>query len=497
MKLEVENYELTHKEVWAKHAVGKRSTTMKKLADIGMIGLGTMGRNLVLNIADHGYSVVGYDRNPDQEKRLREEANQPEIAAADSIEELIAKLKTPHIIMILVPAGKPVDAVIQTLMPHLKIGDLLIDGGNSHFRDTERRTETLKKHGVHFLGVGISGGEYGARHGPSIMPGGPKKAYELVRSILEAVAAKVDGEPCVTYLGPRSAGHYVKMVHNGIEYGLMQIIAESYDLMKRGLGMSNEKIDEVMTAWNKREMSGYLMEITSNVFHEIDRKTGKPLVDVILDEAQQNGTGRWASQDAMNIEIPVMTITTAVAMRDLSLEKEERIRASRILSGPDHTFPEDGEQYLEKLFNAVYMAMILVYDQGMSQLSRASKAYGFGLDLAEVARIWRGGCIIRSTLLTAIRQAYLDHPNLSNLLLDSNFGQEVDSRQAQLRKIVTLATQLGIPIPGLMTALAYYDATRSAWLPANLIQAQRDYFGAHTFQRVDSQGDFHTRWGKE
>lgn len=287
------------------------------------------------------------------------------------------------------------------------------------------------------------------------------------------------------------------MVHNGIEYGLMQIIAESYDLMKRGLGMSNEQIDEVMTDWNEREMSGYLMEITSNVFHEIDRKTGKPLVDVILDEAQQNGTGKWASQDAMNIEIPIMTITTAVAMRDLSLEKEQRIRASRILSGPDHTFPGESGEYLENLYNAVYMAMILVYDQGMSQLSRASKAYGFGLDLAEVARIWRGGCIIRSTLLTAIRQAYLDRPNLSNLLLDSNFGQEVDSRQAQLRKIVTLATQLGIPIPGLMTALAYYDATRSAWLPANLIQAQRDYFGAHTFQRVDSQGDFHTQWRKE
>ncbi len=470
---------------------------MENLADIGMIGLGTMGRNLVLNIADHGYGVVGYDRDPDQVKALRDETDRPEIMTADSIENLIAQLKIPHVLIILVPAGKPVDEVIQSLKPHLKIGDILIDGGNSHFRDTERRAESLIKHGVHYLGVGISGGEYGARHGPSIMPGGPEEAYKLVQPILEAVAAKVDDEPCVTYLGPRSAGHYVKMVHNGIEYGLMQIIAESYDLMKRGLGMSNEQIDEVMTAWNERELNSYLMEITSDVFHETDPKTGKPLVDVILDEAQQTGMGKWASQDAMDIGIPAMTIDTAVAMRNLSLEKEERVRASRILSGPDHTFPEDGGQYLEDLYNAVYMAMILVFEQGMSLLHQASKTYDYGLDLAEVARIWRGGCIIRSALLTTIRQTYLDHPDLANLLLDSKLGQKVDSRQGQLRKIVTLATELGVPIPGLMTALAYFDATRSAWLPANLIQAQRDYFGAHTFRRVDAQGDFHTQWGKE
>ncbi len=470
---------------------------MKDLADIGMIGLGTMGRNLVLNIADHGYSVVGYDRDPDQVKALNDESDRPEIRAVNSIEDLITQLKIPHVLMILVPAGKPVDEVIQSLNPHLKTGDILIDGGNSYFRDTERRAESLSKDGFHYLGVGISGGEYGARHGPSIMPGGPEDAYKLVQPILEAVAAKVDGEPCVTYLGPRSAGHYVKMVHNGIEYGVMQIIAESYDLMKRGLGMSNEQIDEVVTSWNERELNSYLMEITSEVFHETDPKTGKPLVDVILDEAKQNGTGKWASQDAMDIGIPVMTISTAVSMRNLSIEKEERVRASHLLSGPDHTFPGDNAQYLADLYDAVYMAMILVFDQGMSLLHQASKTYDYGLDLAEIARIWRGGCIIRSALLTTIRQTYLNHPDLSNLLLDSKLGQEVDSRQGQLRNIVTLATELGVPIPGLMSALAYYDATRSAWLPANLIQAQRDYFGAHTFQRVDSQGVFHTHWGKE
>jgi 6-phosphogluconate dehydrogenase len=469
---------------------------MTNLADIGMIGLGTMGRNLVLNIADQGYSVVGYDRNPDQVKALEGESDRPEIRTADSIENLVAQLKIPHVLMILVPAGKPVDQVIHSLNSHLKIGDILIDGGNSHFRDTERRADSLRKHGVHYLGVGISGGEYGARHGPSIMPGGPEEAYKIVQPILESVAAKVDGEPCVTYLGPRSAGHYVKMVHNGIEYGFMQIIAESYDLMKRGLGMSNEQIDAVMAAWNERQLNSYLMGITSEVFHETDPITGKPLVDVILDEAQQNGTGRWASQDAMDIGIPVMTISTAVAMRNLSLEKEERVRASRFLSGPDHTFPDDNDQYLVDLYDAVYMAMILVFDQGMSLLHQASKTYDYGLDLAEIARIWRGGCIIRSALLTTIRQTYLDHPDLSNLLLDSKLAQEVDSRQGQLRNIVTLATELGVPIPGLMSALAYYDATRSAWLPANLIQAQRDYFGAHRFQRVDSKGDFHTQWGK-
>jgi 6-phosphogluconate dehydrogenase len=469
---------------------------MTNLADIGMIGLGTMGRNLVLNIADQGYSVVGYDRNPDQVKALEGESDRPEIRTADSIENLVAQLKIPHVLMILVPAGKPVDQVIHSLNSHLKIGDILIDGGNSHFRDTERRADSLRKHGVHYLGVGISGGEYGARHGPSIMPGGPEEAYKIVQPILESVAAKVDGEPCVTYLGPRSAGHYVKMVHNGIEYGFMQIIAESYDLMKRGLGMSNEQIDAVMAVWNERQLNSYLMGITSEVFHETDPITGKPLVDVILDEAQQNGTGRWASQDAMDIGIPVMTISTAVAMRNLSLEKEERVRASRFLSGPDHTFPDDNDQYLVDLYDAVYMAMILVFDQGMSLLHQASKTYDYGLDLAEIARIWRGGCIIRSALLTTIRQTYLDHPDLSNLLLDSKLAQEVDSRQGQLRNIVTLATELGVPIPGLMSALAYYDATRSAWLPANLIQAQRDYFGAHRFQRVDSKGDFHTQWGK-
>lgn len=470
---------------------------MNNLADIGMIGLGVMGSNLVLNIADHGFTVAGYDQNPEKLQALQKDAAGRNIITVQSLKELVSQLKSPHILMMLVPAGHAVDEVIRSLTPQLQIGDLIIDGGNSHFQDTERRARTLKKNGIHYLGVGISGGEDGARHGPSIMPGGPEGAYQLVKPILEAAAAKVDDKACVAYLGPRSAGHYVKMVHNGIEYGLMQLIAESYDLMKRGLGMSNDQIHKIYSSWNIGEMKSYLMEITANVFHEIDPRTGKMLVDVILDEALENGTGRWASQDAMDLGIPVMTIDAALAMRYLSEEKKERMRASHRLSGPDHTFRNGDEYFTEDLYNALYAAMIIVYDQGMSQLSKASKTYGYELNLAEIARIWRGGCIIRSALLDLIQQAFVNQPDLTNLLLDRRLGREVETRQRQLRNIVTLATELGVPVPGLMSSLAYYDAYRSAWLPANLIQAQRDYFGAHSYERVDSSGTFHTRWEQE
>jgi 6-phosphogluconate dehydrogenase len=391
----------------------------------------------------------------------------------------------------------PVDAVIRDLLPHLQPGDLIIDGGNSHFDDTDLRGKMLAEKGLHFLGVGISGGESGARHGPSIMPGGPREAYERVRPIFEAVAAKVNGEPCVTYLGPGSAGHYVKMVHNGIEYGLMQLIAESYDLMKRGLGLSDDELHDVYARWNETELNGFLIEITAQIFRQVDEKTGRRLVDVILDEARQKGTGKWTSQDGMELQAPTPTIDAAVAARDLSTYKTERETASRLLGGPSPSFQGERGAFLEQLRSALYAAMILTYAQGMALLRVASQSYGYGLDLEAVARIWRGGCIIRAALLEPIRAAYRARPDLANLLLDPDLSAELVRRQGDLRAIVSHAAGLGIPAPGLMASLAYLDGYRSAWLPANLIQAQRDYFGAHTYERVDARGVFHTRWSDD
>jgi 6-phosphogluconate dehydrogenase len=391
----------------------------------------------------------------------------------------------------------PVDAVIRDLLPHLQPGDLIIDGGNSHFDDTDLRGKMLAEKGLHFLGVGISGGESGARHGPSIMPGGPREAYERVRPIFEAVAAKVNGEPCVTYLGPGSAGHYVKMVHNGIEYGLMQLIAESYDLMTRGLGLSDDELHDVYARWNETELNGFLIEITAQIFRQVDEKTGRRLVDVILDEARQKGTGKWTSQDGMELQAPTPTIDAAVAARDLSTYKTERETASRLLGGPSPSFQGERGAFLEQLRSALYAAMILTYAQGMALLRVASQSYGYGLDLEAVARIWRGGCIIRAALLEPIRAAYRARPDLANLLLDPDLSAELVRRQGDLRAIVSHAAGLGIPAPGLMASLAYLDGYRSAWLPANLIQAQRDYFGAHTYERVDARGVFHTRWSDD
>jgi 6-phosphogluconate dehydrogenase len=390
-----------------------------------------------------------------------------------------------------------VDSVIQDVLPHLEPGDMIIDGGNSHFKDTDLRAQTLAEKEILYLGVGISGGEHGARHGPSMMPGGPKDAYERVRPIFDAVAAHVNGEACMTYLGPGSAGHYVKMVHNGIEYGLMQLIAEAYDLMKRGLGLTDDELHAVYNQWNHAELNGYLMEITANIFLHVDEQTGKRLIDVILDAAKQKGTGMWTSQDAMDLQVPVPTIDIAVAMRNLSAFESERVAASKALGGPTPAFQGDREGFLGRLRNALYTAMIITYAQGMAQLRSASQAYEYDLDLEAVARIWRGGCIIRAALLEDIRTAYRTQPDLANLLVDSHFSQEVVARQEDLRTVVRTAAGLGIPTPGLMVSLAYFDGYRSAWLPANLIQAQRDYFGAHTYERVDARGVFHTRWEEE
>jgi 6-phosphogluconate dehydrogenase len=413
------------------------------------------------------------------------------------MEEFVGLLRTPRAVMMLVPAGAPVDAVIHDVLPYLKEGDLIIDGGNSHFPDTDLRARKLADRGIHYLGVGISGGESGARHGPSMMPGGPREAYERVRPIFEASAAHVYGDPCVTYLGPGSAGHYVKMVHNGIEYGLMQLIAESYDLMRRGLHLSDDEIHDIYDLWNQEELSGYLIEITADIFAKKDEKTGKRLIDVILDEAKQKGTGMWASQDAMELGVPVPTIDIAVAMRNLSAFEGERSAASRALTGPEPLFEGDLWDSVEQLRHAVYAAMIVTYTQGMAQLRVASRANDYNLDLEAVARIWRGGCIIRADLLEKIRAAYKTNPDLPNLLLDPDLGQAVESRQEDLRAVVRTAAEWGLPTPGLAVSLAYFDGYRSVWLPANLIQAQRDYFGAHTYERIDQKGTFHTQWAEE
>ncbi|HQU41502.1 MAG: phosphogluconate dehydrogenase (NADP(+)-dependent, decarboxylating) [Planctomycetia bacterium 21-64-5] len=462
--------------------------------DIAMVGLGVMGRNLVLNMADHGFSVVGYDRDESKVAALKQEGAGKKVEAVSNPDDLVAKLSKPRAVMMLVPAGKPVDSVIRDMLPRLAAGDFLIDGGNSHFTDTDLRAKTLSEKGLQFIGVGISGGEQGARHGPSMMPGGDPKSYERVRPIFEACAAKVDGEPCVAHLGPGSAGHYVKMVHNGIEYGLMQLISETYALMKLGLGLNDDDLHEVYDEWNRGELSSFLLEITANIFRQIDDKTGKRLVDVILDAAKQKGTGMWTSQDAMALQVPTPTIDIAVSMRDLSSIKSERQAASRVLRGPSQKLAKDRKTFVKQLRGALYASMVLTYAQGMSQLRRASEAYGYGLDPETVARIWRGGCIIRAALLEDIRHAFKAKSDLPNLLLDASLGEAVMKRQVDLRAVCCAAAEAGIPAPGMMVSLGYFDGYHSEWLPANLIQAQRDCFGAHTYERVDEKGTFHTEW---
>jgi 6-phosphogluconate dehydrogenase len=469
----------------------------QKRYQIGMVGLGVMGQNLVLNMADHGYSVAGYDKDTSKAVALVKAAGEKTILGAKTLEQFIGSLGKPRAVMMLVPAGAPVDAVINDLVPLLAPGDLIIDGGNSHFTETNRRGKMLAEQKLQYLGVGISGGEHGARYGPSMMPGGPREAYDRVREIFESVAAHVNGDPCVTYLGPGSAGHYVKMVHNGIEYGLMQLISETYDLMKRGPGLTNDELHDVYAGWNQAEQSGYLMEITANIFLQVDEKSDKRLVDKIKDEAKQKGTGMWASQDALELQVPVPNIDLAVAMRNMSALKSERVTASKALKGPTVTPPDDKERFLERLGKAMYAGMIITYAQGMAQLRKASQQYEYDLNLEDVARIWRGGCIIRASLLEHMRAAYQAEPTLKSLLLDPHLRQEVLSRQSDLRHIVRYAAEVGLPAPGLATALAYVDAYRSAWLPANLIQAQRDYFGAHTYERVDAKGVFHTQWRQD
>jgi 6-phosphogluconate dehydrogenase len=410
------------------------------------------------------------------------------------VEELAEMLEKPRKIMLMVKAGAPVDAVIDQLKPHLEPGDLLIDGGNSFFGDTERRAKDFEAMGLLYIGTGVSGGEYGALWGPSIMPGGQPKAYALVEPILTALAARVNGDPCVTYIGPRGSGHYVKMVHNGIEYGDMQLIAESYDILHRVGGLSAQELHQVFAEWNQGELESYLIEITADIFARMDDETGKPMVDVILDEAKQKGTGKWTSQNALDLGAPIPTINAAVESRIISAYKDERVAASAVLSGPAVQYKGDRSELVQAMRKALYSAKICSYAQGFTLLKAASEEYDYNLKLGELATIWRGGCIIRAKFLNRIREAYERNPDLPNLLLDPGFKADVESGQEALRFVIKTAVENGVPCLAFSSALAYFDAYRTARLPANLTQAQRDYFGAHTYRRVDKEGIFHTEW---
>ncbi|QHT67998.1 NADP-dependent phosphogluconate dehydrogenase [Rhodocytophaga rosea] len=464
--------------------------------DFGMIGLGVMGRNLLLNMADHGFAVAGYNRDPSKVTSLKEEAQGLQVYGTSDLKDFISKLKRPRALMLLVTAGPAVDMVIKDLLPLLEPGDLVIDGGNSYFADTERRAEELTPKGIHFIGVGVSGGESGARFGPSMMPGGSKAAYDVVRPIFESIAAKVNNEPCVTYLGPGAAGHYVKMVHNGIEYGLMQLISEAYDILKRGLGLSNDELHEVFKTWNEGELKSFLIEITAQIFLQNDDKTSGRLVDSILDSAKQKGTGKWTSQCGMDLGVPLSIIDIAVTMRYVSALKKERVTAAKVLPGstPKFNFNGDKQAIINQVRDALYFATIAAYAQGMTLLKVASDTYKYELHLGEVAKIWRGGCIIRATLLENIRVAYHKNAQLPSLMVDPDLSALLLQRQESIRRIISHSVQAGIPVPGLSAALAYFDAYRTDRLPSNLIQAQRDNFGAHTYERIDTEGIFHTHW---
>lgn len=459
----------------------------------GMVGLGVMGANLARNLASHGFSVAGYDLAPEKRAAFEAAHSAGALAAFADVPTFIGALDRPRRIILLVPAGV-VDEAIGSLKPYLDAGDLLIDLGNSFFGDTERRAAELEREGFLFIGSGVSGGEKGALRGPSIMPGGQPEAYRLIEPAFQAIAAKVDGEPCVTYIGPRGAGHYVKMVHNGIEYGIMQAIAEAYDLLKRVGGASASDLHEAFSAWNTAELNSYLIQITAEIFARRDDATGQPLVELILDEAQQKGTGKWTSQNALDLGVPTHTINAAVEARIISAHRDERLAASEVFPDPAERFAGDRVALFEDVRAALYSAMLCAYAQGFDLMQAASAEYDYHLDLAGIAKIWRGGCIIRAALLEDIRAVFGAQPDLPNLLLAEPFRSAIAQRQAAWRRVVTLAVRHGIPVPALSASLAYFDAYRSARLPANLTQAQRDYFGSHTYRRTDQPGVFHTEW---
>ena len=466
---------------------------------IGVVGLGVMGHNLALNMERNGFPVAGYDLDAEKTKAFLEgPAAGKNIIGADSPAALMDALEKPRRVLMMVPAGNPVDSAITHLKQHMEPGDILIDGGNSFFQDTERRNRDLEAEGYNFIGVGVSGGEEGALWGPSMMPGGQREAWEAVAPIFKAIAAKADdGQPCVDYMGPRGAGHYVKMVHNGIEYGDMQLIAEVYDLLHRGLGLSNSELADLFDEWNQGELQSYLIEITADIFRHTDSETGKALVDVILDEAAQKGTGKWTSQNALDVGGPIPTINAAVESRILSGLKPQRVAASQVIHGPKPEYKGDRQKLIEAARQALYASKITSYAQGLGLLKIASGEYQYDLNLTDVAKIWRAGCIIRASLLEDIMSAYQRDPGLVNLLLDDTFRTAVESRQEAWRLVVQTAIGMGIPVLALSASLAYFDAYRSERLPANLTQAQRDYFGAHTYRRLDREGSFHAQWTKE
>ncbi len=461
---------------------------------IGVIGMAVMGRNLALNIESCGFSVSIYNRSKDKTEQVMVEHSDKRLVPYYSIENFVNSLEKPRRILIMVQAGKGTDAVIDELRPLLDKGDIIIDGGNAYFEDTIRRNKILSDEGFNFIGAGISGGEEGALKGPSIMPGGQKEAYELVAPILEKIAAKANGEPCVTYIGPDGAGHYVKMAHNGIEYGDMQLIAESYSVLKYVIGLTNDELADVFADWDKGELDSYLTEITADIFKYKD-ENGDYLVDMILDVAGNKGTGKWTSQSALDLGEPLSLITESVFARYISAIKDQRVTASKVLKGPEKVvFTGDKQALIEKVRKALYMGKIISYAQGFSQLKAASEHYHWQLNYGEIAKIFRAGCIIRAQFLQKITDAYTENNDIDNLLLASYFCKTVEAYQQSLREVICLAVSQGIPVPTLSAAIAYYDSYRSAVLPANLIQAQRDYFGAHTYRRIDKDGVFHTDW---
>lgn len=469
----------------------------EKKYSLGIIGLGTMGRNLLLNMTDHAIPAAGYDKDSSKLTILENEGAGKPIKGFALLSDFINSLQQPKVIMLLVPAGKIVDAVIDELGPHLSSGDIIIDAGNSHFTDTTARVNKLSQQGLHFFGMGISGGEEGARTGPSIMPGGDRKAYLVVKPILESIAAKVNGEPCVTYIGPGASGHFVKMVHNGIEYALMQLIADTYEVLKKGLQMNNKKIHEVFAKWNKGKLQSYLLEISADILL-YQTGEGSFLIDKIKDEAKSKGTGKWTTQISTDLELPIPTIDIAVAMRDLSKYKSLRTEAAAVYKGDNNNFKSvKKDEFLLKLEDAFYFSMILIYAQGMHLLSKASLAYDYKLNLAEIAKIWRGGCIIRASFLETIHRAIQTNSALSHLLLDKDVQSIINKIAPVARGVVVKAIAAGISIPAYTATLSYFDSLRSERMPLNLIQAQRDYFGAHGYELIGKQGNFHNEWKKK
>jgi 6-phosphogluconate dehydrogenase len=469
-----------------------------KQAQFGMIGLAVMGRNLALNIEEHGFPVAVWNLETEWIDSFVSENPAKQFIGTNSLEQLVRHLERPRRIMMMIKAGAPVDLTIEKIKPLLEEGDILIDGGNSYFKDTQRREGALKKNGLRFIGSGVSGGEDGARNGPSLMPGGAREAYEHIRPVFESIAAKTDSGACVTYVGPDGAGHFVKMVHNGIEYGDMQLIAEAYDILRTALRLDASELADIFDHWNHGPLESFLIEITANIFRYRDDETGKPLVDLVLDKAEQKGTGKWTTQEALDQRVAIPTIASAIDARVLSSLKAERVVASKKIRGPrTHRSRVEKQKLIHAVHDALYASKICSYAQGLNLIRQGSEQYHWDVNLSEMARIWKGGCIIRARFLNSIMDAYNRDPNLRNLLLDDEFNHWISSAQNNWRTAVKTAIGIGIPVPAMSASLAYFDSYRSACLPQNLTQAQRDYFGSHTYERVDhpERGHVHTDWG--